>query len=63
MAEQHVKQRVCDPGICDHCIYICEGDFICDLYGMGPDKTTFVLEDWQPTEDFLQCMKGRAQDA
>lgn len=24
------KPWMCDPGMCDHCVYIGEGDFICD---------------------------------
>ena len=52
------RPRICDPAVCDHCTYIGEGDFICDLHGMGPELTMFVLEDWEPTEHFLQCMKG-----
>lgn len=31
------------------------GDFICDLHGMGPEETVFVLEDWMRTEHYLQC--------
>ena len=59
--------RHCGPGIleakvkeltiCDHCMYLGEGDFVCDLHGLGPEETGFVMEDWEPTEHFLQCMK------
>lgn len=49
------RNRECDPGICDHCLYIGDGDFICDLHGMGPEETVFVLEDWMRTEHYLQC--------
>ena len=49
------RNRECDPGICDHCLYIGDGDFICDLHGMGPEETVFVLEDLMRTEHYLQC--------
>ena len=52
------RNRECDPGICDHCLYIGDGDFICDLHGMGPEETVFVLEDWMRTEHYLQCKKA-----
>ena len=54
----HEKPRMCDPGMCDHCEYIGEGDFICDLHGVGPDNTVFVIEGWEPTEHHLQCKRG-----
>lgn len=34
---------------CNHCIYIGEGDHICDM------TNDIVTDDWQPTEDFYQC--------
>ena len=46
------KKKICDPGMCDECIYIGEGDFICDLH------QTLVMADWEPTEDYLICMGG-----
>lgn len=39
---------------CKNCQYIGEGDFICDKHISGPDKA-LVIEDWTPTENFLQC--------
>lgn len=39
------RLRTCDPSVCDHCLYIGEGDFICDLYGVGSELTVFVMED------------------
>ena len=24
------RRMICDPGICDHCTYVGEGDFLCD---------------------------------
>lgn len=47
------KEKFCDPAVCDHCQYICEGDFLCDKYD------TLVVSDWEPTEDYLKCEKGR----
>lgn len=38
-------------------MYLGEGDFVCDLHGLGPEETVFVMEDWEPTEHFLQCQK------
>lgn len=38
-------------------MYLGEGDFVCDLHGLGPEETVFVMEDWEPTEHFLQCVK------
>lgn len=32
-------------------------DFVCDLHGLGPEETVFVMEDWEPTEHFLQCRR------
>ncbi len=42
----------CDPGVCDNCLYICEGDFLCDKY------EELVVSDWEPTEHYMMC-KGR----
>lgn len=50
------KVRKCDPGICDCCQYIGEGDFLCDKY------LEVVVEDWEATENFQMCMKkGRRE--
>lgn len=35
---------------CDHCVYIGEGDYICDV-----DEPTLVLSDWKPTDMFNCC--------
>jgi len=37
----------CDPNMCDRCEYIGEGDSMCDILEV------FVLEDWQPTADYM----------
>lgn len=31
--------KTCDPNLCDHCMYLGEGDFVCDLHGLGPEET------------------------
>lgn len=43
------KHRFCDPGACDHCTYLGEGDFSCDTHQV------IVVEDWTPTEDYMKC--------
>ena len=44
-----IKIRICDPSICDSCIYIGDGDCICD------ETMEVVISDWQPTDKYLQC--------
>lgn len=34
---------------CEHCIYIGEGDYICD------ENNEIVIEDWMPTDDYVWC--------
>ena len=46
------KPRMCDPGMCDNCQYVGEGDFICDNAPEGP---VLVVEDWEPNENYLRC--------
>lgn len=46
------KPRICDPGMCENCQYIGDGDFICDDRPEGP---VIVVEDWQPTEEAGRC--------
>lgn len=36
---------------CDHCIYIGEGDSICDAM----DEPVLVLSDWEATDDYFCC--------
>ena len=45
------KQRFCDPGACDCCQYIGDGDFLCDKH------QTIVVSDWEPTEDYMICKR------
>lgn len=53
--KRHIKR--CDPSICDHCQYIGEGDFVCDV---DPAEHRFVMEDWSPTEHYLHCQSAEA---
>ena len=43
------EERTCET--CDHCVYIGEGDFICDR----KDEPVLVIEDW--IELRLPCRK------
>lgn len=53
------KPRMCDPGMCENCTYIGEGDFICDHPAVcGKAPAAFVVEDWQPNENNLKCKRG-----
>lgn len=36
---------------CDHCIYIGEGDSICD----ADYEPVCIIADWEPTDDFWYC--------
>ena len=46
--ERKVSEAMyCNPDVCQCCQYIGEGDSWCDEIG------EIVLEDWQPTEDFM----------
>ena len=35
--------------MCEYCLYIGEGDYMCDT------NTDIVIEEWQPTEDYYSC--------
>lgn len=50
------KVRFCDPGACDFCLYIGEGDFLCDKHQV------IVVADWQPTEDYRKCRPKRKEN-
>lgn len=39
------KKKICDPGMCDECLYIGEGDFLCEKH------QTIVVSDWEPPEE------------
>lgn len=48
------KVRFCDPGACDFCVYLGEGDFLCDKHQV------IVVADWEPTKDYRKCRRKRA---
>ena len=59
MAKRRAKRKTskprkfCDPGVCDCCQYIGEGDFLC---AVATDKhMEIVVSDWTPTENYLMC--------
>ena len=41
--------KFCDPAVCDCCLYVGEGDFLCD------EHMEIVVSNWQPTENYLMC--------
>lgn len=48
--EEEEDLILCSPDVCDHCIYIGEGDSICDI-----EDPKIVLDDWEPTDDYFWC--------
>ena len=46
-------QKFCDPAVCDCCLYVGEGDFLCD------EHMEIVVSDWVPTENYLMCQNCR----
>lgn len=46
------KNVCCDPGMCDDCIYLGDGDFICD----AGEEPVLVIDSWEPTESYGSCM-------
>lgn len=46
------KPKMCDPGMCDSCQYIGDGDFLCDKY------QEIVVSDWEPTKYYHCCKKA-----
>lgn len=51
--KQKKNEVFCDPAVCNDCIYICEGDFLCEKY------QEIVVGDWQPTENYMMCRGDR----
>ncbi len=49
-----VRRKICDPALCRDCVYIGEGDFICERHVDDPDRV-LVVEEFEPTENYLQC--------
>lgn len=56
------KGKLCDPGLCDECLYIGEGDFVCERYIDDPARA-LVIDEFEPTENFLQCCKKGKADS
>lgn len=52
------NQRMCDPGMCDNCIYLSEGDFICDKFTDTDGGPVLVMADWGATENYMRCSNG-----
>ncbi len=48
-------ERACDPALCDNCIYMGEGDFICDRFADKGGSPAMVMCDWDPTEHYMRC--------
>ena len=55
MGKKNKRHAMCGTQ-CDNCNYIGDGDFICELHIEDPDKA-LVIEDWQPTDNYMQCRK------
>lgn len=52
MSKKKNKRRFCDPEMCDNCMYIGEGDFVCEKY------LVLVVDEWEPTDDYMKCEQG-----
>lgn len=50
------KHRFCDPGACHCCVYLGDGDFLCD------EHLEIVVSDWEPTEEYMICKKRRVKN-
>lgn len=49
-------KKICDPAVCDCCLYIGEGDFVCDKHSNDDNpRIVLVIDEWQPTENYLYC--------
>lgn len=48
-------KRICDPAVCDHCIYLGEGDFVC----MKQSEPILVVDEWTPTDEYLWCQRKK----
>lgn len=54
--QRHRAEKYCDPAMCDNCIYIGEGDFICARFLDEDVYPPIVISEWEPTEHFAQCL-------
>lgn len=50
------KPDICN--FCDHCIYIGEGDYICDV----DSPPVLVMEDHTPNDNFWYCAGADFED-
>lgn len=55
----HEKPLFCDPGMCNSCQYIGEGDFVCESREDGP---VLVVVNWQSTEESKCCPKRQRRN-
>ncbi len=61
--KQTKQKHICDPGMCDHCIYIGEGDFLCDkFHDEKGNPAILVMAGWERTENYQKCRKGKQKD-
>lgn len=49
-------KKICDPAECDECVYVGEGGFLCTDERFEQE---IVVEDFEPTEHYMRCQKGR----
>lgn len=54
--QKNRSDKYCDPAICENCIYIGEGDFICDRFPDEVGHSSVVISEWEPTEHFARCL-------
>ena len=47
--DRSASRKFCDPGVCDCCQYIGEGELLCDKH------MEIVVSDWKPTANYLMC--------
>lgn len=50
------KPRMCDPGMCEHCDYLGDGNAVCTRF-----NNAVVLSDWEPTDNTLMCRRQRRE--
>lgn len=43
------KKKCPDCSLCANCVYVGEGGYLCDM------KQTIVIEDFEPTPDYMAC--------
>lgn len=49
MEKRKDDEKICIT--CDHCIYIGEGDYICD----ADDNPIIVMEEFSPNDNYWHC--------